>query len=87
MLVLEVHCSWQIENQLYWVKDVTLGEGQSTVRAGNGPTVMALLCAAALSLLHEASIHQLAACLRAHGQDTAAAVALDITALPAPTRA
>ena len=55
-----------IENRLHRVKDVTLGEDQSTLHCGQGPTVMAFLRDAALSLLRRAGIHQIAARLRAH---------------------
>ena len=73
-----------IENGLHRVKDVTLGEDQSTLHMGQGPTVMAFLRDAALSLLRRAGIHQIAARLREHAQDPAPAVAL---VLAAPTHA
>ena len=73
-----------IENRLHRVKDVTLGEDQSTLHIGQGPTVMAFLRDAALSLLRRAGIHQIAARLREHAQDPALAVAL---VLAAPTHA
>jgi len=75
---------WAIENGLHRVKDVTLGEDQSTLHMGQGPTVMAFLRDAALSLLRRAGIHQIAARLREHAQDPAPAVAL---VLAAPTHA
>jgi predicted transposase YbfD/YdcC len=78
---------WRIENGLHRVKDVTLGEDQSTIHTGQGPTVLALLRDTALNLLHRAGIFQVAARLRAHSQDPAAAVALVTTAPPARTRA
>lgn len=78
---------WRIENGLHYVKDVTLGEDQSTIHSGHGPTVMALLRDAALSLLRRAGVHQIAARLRDHSQNPAAAVALVIAAPPTPTRA
>jgi predicted transposase YbfD/YdcC len=78
---------WAIENKLHRVKDVTLGEDQSTIHTGQGPTVLALLRDAAVSLLRRAGIHQIAARLRDHSQDPAAAVALVITAPPIPTHA
>ena len=78
---------WRIENGLHRVKDVTLGEDQSTTHTGQGPTVMALLRDSALNLLRRAGIHQIAARLRAHSQDPAAAIAL-VLAAPSPhTRA
>jgi predicted transposase YbfD/YdcC len=78
---------WAIENKLHRTKDVTLGEDQSTIHTGQGPTVMALLRDAAVSLLRRAGIHQIAARLRDHSQDPAAAVALVLAAPPTPTRA
>ena len=75
---------WAIENGLHRVKDATLGEDQSTLHRGQGPTVMAFLRDAALSLLRRAGIHQIAARLRQHAQDPAPAVAL---VLAAPTHA
>jgi hypothetical protein len=58
------------------VKDVNLGEDASLIHRGQGPTVMALLRDAALSLLHRAGIRQISARLRYHSQHPAAAVAL-----------
>lgn len=60
-----------IENGLHRVKDVTLGEDQSTLHGGQGPTVMAFLHDVAISLLRRAGVHQIAACLREHPQDPA----------------
>lgn len=34
---------WRIENQLHWVRDVTLGEDQSRIHVGHGPVNMAAL--------------------------------------------
>ena len=73
-----------IENGLHRVKDVTLGEDQSTLHMGQGPTVMAFLRDAAVSLLRRAGIRQIAARLREHAQDPAPALAL---VLAAPTHA
>lgn len=78
---------WVIENGLHRVKDLALGEDQSTTHRGQGPTVMALLRDAAISLLRRAGIHQITAHLRAHSQDPAPAVALVVAAPPGPTRA
>ena len=75
---------WGIENGLHRVKDVTLGEDQSTLHCGQGPAVMAFLRDAAISLLRRAGIYQIAARLRQHAQDPAPAVAL---VLAAPTHA
>lgn len=78
---------WGIENGLHRVKDVTLGEDQSTLHKGQGPTVMAFLRDAAVSLLRRAGIHQIAARLREHAQDPAPALALVLAPPPPPTRA
>jgi predicted transposase YbfD/YdcC len=78
---------WAIENGLHRVKDVTLGEDQSTIHQGQGPTVMALLRDAAVSLLRRAGIHQISARLRDHAQDPAPAVALVVAPPPPPTHA
>ena len=32
---------WGIENRLHWVRDVVFGEGQSQVRTGSGPQLLA----------------------------------------------
>lgn len=66
---------WIIENGLHRVKDVSLGEDHSLIHHGQGPTVMALLRDAAVSLLHRAGIRQISARLRYHSQHPAAAVA------------
>ncbi|MGH2387016.1 MAG: hypothetical protein ACRDIE_02340 [Chloroflexota bacterium] len=64
-----------------------LGEGLSTLHTGQGPTVMAFLRDAALSLLHRAGIQQVTARLREHAQDPTPAVALVIAPPQASTRA
>lgn len=74
---------WAIENRLHRRKDLTFGEDASLIHAGQGPTAMALLRDAAVSVLHRAGIHQVAARLRRHSQDPTEAVALG----PLPTHA
>jgi predicted transposase YbfD/YdcC len=76
---------WRIENRLHYVKDVTLGEDRSLIHAGQGPTVLAMLRDAAVSLLHRAGVGALAARLRAHGQHPEPAIAL--VCHPPPARA
>jgi predicted transposase YbfD/YdcC len=78
---------WAIENRLHRTKDITLGEDQSTLHTGQGPTVMAFLRDAALSLLHRAGIHQITARLREHAQDPDPAVTLVVTPPHPATRA
>jgi predicted transposase YbfD/YdcC len=73
---------WAIENRLHRCKDVSLGEDASLIHAGQGPTVMALLRDAAVSVLHRAGVHRVAARLRRHSQHPEEAVALVIESLP-----
>jgi hypothetical protein len=61
---------------LHRVKDVRVAEDQRLIHRGQGPTVMALLRDAAVSLLHQAGVRQISARLRYHSQHPAAAVAL-----------
>lgn len=44
---------WKIENQLHYVRDVTMGEDGCRVRTGSAPYVLASLRNAALALLHQ----------------------------------
>lgn len=69
---------WAIENRLHRRKDVTFGEDASLIHAGQGPTVMALLRDAAISLLHLHGVRQVAARLRTHSQHPENAIALVI---------
>jgi len=55
---------WQIENGLYYVKDVTLGENRSTIHTGNGPSIMAILRDTVVSVLHRAGWRTIAERLR-----------------------
>lgn len=73
---------WAIENRLHRRKDVNFGEDASLIHAGAGPTVMALLRDAAVSLLHQAGVRRVASRLRAHSQQPERAVALVVGSLP-----
>jgi predicted transposase YbfD/YdcC len=73
---------WSIENRLHRHKDVNFGEDASLIHTGQGPTVMALLRDAALSLLHGAGVRRVAARLRTHSQHPEQAVALVVGPLP-----
>ena len=42
---------WVIENQLHWIRDVTLGEDAHQLRTGTAPQAMATLRNTALALL------------------------------------
>jgi predicted transposase YbfD/YdcC len=76
---------WQIENGLHRSKDVTFGEDASLVHVGQGPTILAMLRDAAISLLHRAGVRAIAATLRDFGQQPDGAVALVCS--PPPTHA
>jgi len=73
---------WSIENRLHRRKDVTFGEDASLVHVGQGPTVMALLRDAAVSLLHRTGVRRVASRLRTHSQHPERAVALVLGPLP-----
>ncbi len=55
---------WSIENRLHYVKDMTLGEDQSTIHCDAAPQIMAALRNTAISLLRRAGYHAIAARLR-----------------------
>jgi len=76
---------WGDNNRL--AKTGSLREDQSTLHSGQGPTVMAFLRDAAISLLRRAGIPQIAACLREHAQNPSPAVALVLAPPPLPTHA
>ena len=59
---------WQVENGLYYVKDVTLREDHSLLRCGHSPAVVALLRDAVVSVLHAAGQHAIAHRLRQHSR-------------------
>jgi predicted transposase YbfD/YdcC len=46
-----VRGEWQIENDLHWRRDVTMGEDASRVRTGSAPRVMASLRSLAIGVL------------------------------------
>lgn len=84
LLALKRH-HWRIENQGHRSKDVNLAEDASLVHAGCGPTIVAMLRNAALSVLRAAGCSTIASRLRHYGQFPQEAVAL-VTS-PLPTRA
>lgn len=76
---------WAIEVRLHRCKDVNFGEDASLIHVGQGPTIMALLRDAAVSLLHRAGVRRVASRLRAHDQYSERAG--DESAGPLPTGA
>ncbi|MGH2598840.1 MAG: hypothetical protein ACRDJ9_05575 [Dehalococcoidia bacterium] len=73
---------WAIENRLRRRKDVTFGEDTRRIHVGQGPTVMALRRDAAVSVLHRAGVHRVAAWLRTPSQCPEETVAIVIGPLP-----
>ena len=67
---------WQIENGLHYVRDVTLGEDASQVRACHAPANLAACRNAALNLLRQHGVTNVAAALRRHAMYPRLALAL-----------
>ncbi len=55
---------WKLENQLHYVRDVTLGEDASRIRTGNAPENLASVRNAAIGLLRRLGHTNIAAALR-----------------------
>jgi predicted transposase YbfD/YdcC len=77
---------WRIENQLHWVRDVTLCEDLHQATTGNGPQVMAILRNLVISLLRFAGHHNIARALRHHARHPGQAIALVMTSTSATTQ-
>jgi predicted transposase YbfD/YdcC len=58
---------WAIENQLFRVRDVTLGEDASQIRKGSAPQVMAALRNVVIALLRKSGALNIAAAIRENG--------------------
>jgi predicted transposase YbfD/YdcC len=67
---------WQIENGLHDVRDVTLGEDACQVRADRAPANLAACRNAALNLLRQRGVTNVAAALRRHAMYPHEALAL-----------
>lgn len=82
--LLSLVCAhWGIENRLFGVRDVTLGEDASRVRKGNAPEAMAIVRNAALALLPKGAKRSRASMIRQLGSDPERALKL----VTGPTRA
>jgi predicted transposase YbfD/YdcC len=57
---------WGIENSLFYVRDVTLGEDQCRVRKGSAPLILSTLRNVVTNLLHRIDGVNIAAMLRRH---------------------
>jgi predicted transposase YbfD/YdcC len=58
---------WAIENKLFRVRDVTLGEDASQIRKGSAPEVMAALRNTVLALYRRSGATNIAAAIRENG--------------------
>jgi predicted transposase YbfD/YdcC len=67
---------WTIENRVHYVKDVSLGEDASAMRADHGPRVLALLRDSVLNLLRLGGHRSVAAALRHYSRNPQAVLAL-----------
>jgi predicted transposase YbfD/YdcC len=67
---------WQIENGLHYVRDVTLGEDACQVRTQRAPANLAACRNAALNLLRQHGVTNVAAALRRHAMYPRQALAL-----------
>ena len=67
---------WQIENGLHYVRDVTLGEDACQVRSDRAPANLAACRNAALNLLRQHGVPNVAAALRRHAMYPRQALAL-----------
>jgi predicted transposase YbfD/YdcC len=71
---------WLIENRLHYVRDVTYGEDQATVRAGRGAQALAAIRNVAIGLLRLAGETNIAAgCRRYHAQPERALAMVGLT--------
>lgn len=67
---------WSIENQLHYVRDVTMKEDASQVSKGSGPRVMATIRNTVIGILHRNGIRTIAATLRDLAADVGSALAM-----------
>lgn len=57
---------WDIENRLFWVRDVVFGEDLSRIRTGTAHTTMSVFRNASITLLRALKVPELTAALREH---------------------
>lgn len=67
---------WGIENRVHWVRDLTLREDSSQVRAGSRPRIMATLRNLGTGLIRQAGLSEIAATIRAAQDDNDLLLAL-----------
>jgi predicted transposase YbfD/YdcC len=71
-----IRAHWGIENQVHWVRDATLREDDSKVRAGNRPRNLATLRNLIAGLIREAGLEDIAATIREAEYDKDLLIAL-----------
>ena len=67
---------WGIENRVFYVRDVTLGEDHCRVRTGSAPMILSTLRNVILNLLNWNHFANKAAALRRHAAHPDEAIAL-----------
>ena len=67
---------WGIENRVFHVRDVTMGEDACRVRTGAAPIILSILRNTALNLLRASGVSNIAAALRRHAARPYEALAL-----------
>ena len=78
---------WAVENQLHYIRDVTLGEDARRIRSGAAPQAMAAVRNLVLAVLHRVGTHTRASGIRHFGwQPDRAATALGLS-VPQPIAA
>jgi len=65
-LLRMVRGHWGIENTIFYVRDVTLGEDQCRVRTGTAPHILSTIRNSLLNLLHRIDGVNIAAAFRRH---------------------
>lgn len=67
---------WSIENGVHRVRDVSMGEDACTVSSGNAPQVLAVLRNAAITLIRQSGLDNVAKALRSFAAHPLAALGL-----------
>jgi predicted transposase YbfD/YdcC len=73
---------WGIENQLHWVRDVSLGEDGCRVRTGEAPEILAAIRNAGLRLMRSSGLTEIMAALRRHAAKPLEALRLVMSFAP-----
>lgn len=60
---------WQIENGLYYIKDVTFKEDRSMIRAGNSPQNKSLIIDIVINIFRKNNYENMAQAIRLVGND------------------